>query len=1039
MTDQPHPAEELPGPHRAHRRRGVVALAWAAGAVLVAAGAPGAAAAPQPAQPVEQLAGEQAGQLAQQRAEQLAEQLAEEQVPPAGYTAGRYVVALAADPLASARRSAPGLPTLKSAPGRVDLRSAEAGRYREVLERAQDRVAAAVGATPRQRYTVAFNGFTADLSAAQAERLAVAPGVLSVVEDTAYSLDTTDTPGYLGLTGEGGVWAGLGGAERAGEGVVVGVIDSGAWPESPSLAGEPLAAAPTPGQPFRAHRGADGRIVQPKADGDTFTGTCQTGQGWTPEDCSTKIVGARYFDAGFLASVDPAQIPPTEQLSARDGNGHGTHTASTAVGNAGVEATVNGSSYGEAAGMAPGASLAVYKVCWEDDDPATGNCFVSDAVAAVDAAVADGVDVINFSISSTGTIASPIQLAFLSAASAGVFVAASAGNEGPGASTSNHPSPWVTTVAAATAVPREGTVVLGDGRRFAGASINRTPLPRTPLVAAGSAPAAGVPAADAALCLAGSLDPAAVAGGVVLCERGTNDRVDKSAEVARAGGVGTVLVNPAPNSVDPDPHRIPTVHLDTPAGDAVAAYAATAGATVAFEVGNTTGRATPTPQIAGFSSRGPNLDTGADVLKPDVAAPGVGIIAAVAPPTNGGNAFAPYSGTSMAAPHVAGLAALYLGLHPDWSPMAVKSALVTSARDVVDAAGAPTRDVFAAGAGFVDPARALDPGLVYDSGPADWLAFLEGSGYALGTGVAPIDPSDLNQPSVAIGWMVGRQTVTRSVTAVEPGVYHATAEIPGVDVEVSPSILHFSAAGQTKTFKVTFTADGAPMRRYATGFLTWRGAGGTVRSPMAVRPIPLASPASLSGTGASGSTRVSVLGGTTGELDLDVEGFATGVTRRGQLWEGATAEYPVEIGEDVSFARVQVEAANQAADLDLAVFRVDGPVEELVAVSQTPAADELVDIVDPPAGRYLVLVKNFANAPGESGAAFEGTAFLVDPGATAGSLSAHPDRLPLAPGRRVAYTLSWDGLDPARKYLGIVRYGLSGYGGSLRPTALAIG
>ncbi|GAB7190069.1 hypothetical protein NUM3379_07750 [Kineococcus sp. NUM-3379] len=1012
VTDHTPPAAGgNPGEPRPRRPRGVVALAWGTGALLALVPLTGASAAP--------------------RAQDLP--------PLSDFEAGRYVVTLAQKPLADYDGTVPGIPRFKAqADGRPDLAGAPAQRYRRHLEQQQSDVAAAVGARPAQRYTVALNGFAAELSAAQAQKLAGTPGVLSVVEDELRQPQTTDTPAYLGLSGPDGVWAGLGGVEKAGAGVVVGVLDTGVWPESPSFQGEKLGTKPVAGKPYLAYRRSDGRIVQTRNDGGTFTGVCQTGERWTAAQCNTKIIGARWFAEGFFADGDEEDAGEHEFLSPRDGDGHGSHTAGTAVGRTGVEAVIDGASYGTTSGMAPAASLAVYKVCWSSTTDA--GCATSDLVAAIDAAVEDGVDVINYSIGggAATTVADPVELAFLSAASAGIFVAASAGNDGPGESTLDHASPWVTTVAASTAVPREGTVVLGDGRKFVGARLTREPLPRTPLVL--STAVSSGDAEKARLCLAGSLDPAKAKGKVVLCYRGENPRVEKSAEVERAGGVGMVLVNPTPSSVDPDLHAVPTVHLDTTAGQKVADYAGRAGATVAFEVGNTTGRRTPTPQVAGFSSRGPTLASDADVLKPDISAPGVGIIAAVAPGPNGGNGFSTLSGTSMSAPHIAGLAALYLGVHPRWSPMAVKSAMMTTARDHVGGNGRPARDPFAAGAGFVDPRRFFDPGLVYDSGPRDWLAFIEGSGIDTGTDVAAVDPSDLNQPSIAIGSLVGTQTVRRSVTAVKPGLYRAEVSVPGVDVRVTPSVLNFNAAGETKSFTVTFTVGAAELDSYTSGFLTWRGADTSVRSPLAVRPVALDAPEEVAGRRTTGSVTVPVRGGTDGVVDLVPAGLAPGKATTATLEEGDLDEYVVEVPEDTAFARFEVIGADERADLDLGVFRVeeDGEIVD-IGLSATLAADERVDVLAPEPGTYVAVVLNFANAPGTSSTGYTHTSFVVEPKTSVGRFTVTPDPLPLTLGETSTYTASWKGLEPRRRYLGVVGYGSLDEEALAPPTVVTVG
>jgi len=957
------------------------------------------------------------------------------------FSDGTYVVTLAADPIAKYDGSLPGLPQLKAAPGGgLDVTQAAAQEYRAFLLDAQSTVADLVDATPLQRYTVALNGFSARLSAQQAAKLSATAGVLAVTEDTLRHPDAvaTDaltgpaavgegtaatTADYLGLTGSGGVWEELGGVDAAGDGVVVADLDTGLWPEHPSVAGERLATSADPDDPYEAYR-SGGTITMDKSDGGTFSGVCETGTGWTAADCTTKVVGARAFSAGYRAG---GPLADTEYPSARDSDGHGTHTGTTAVGLSGVEATVRGVDYGDVTGVAPAAAIAVYKVCWTGADGGAG-CATSDLVAAVDAAVADNVDVINFSIGggAATNVVDPVELAFLSAASAGIFVSASAGNSGPDASTLDHASPWVTTVAAGTSALREGTVVLGDGTSFAGTRLEQSALASRPLVLASSVAAAGKAPADAQNCLAGTLDPAKAKGKVVICDRAITARIAKSQEVARVGGAGLVLVNIIANGTEADPHSIPTVHLDVAAGKAVKAYAAAhPRATVSFAAGNTTGTATSTPQIAGFSSRGPTFVNDGDVLKPDLTAPGSAVLAGYSPEaeTGTGDLFATASGTSMSAPHVTGLAALYFTAHPDWSPMAVKSALMTTTTSLERADGRDNRNPFDGGAGFVNPTTMLEPGLVYDSGARDWLAYLAGSGVNTGTGVPAIDPSDLNQASLAVGGLVGTQTVSRSVTATTPGLYHATGSVPGVDVTVSPSVLYFGAAGETKQFRVTLTRTTATLDTWATGALTWKGADLTVRSPVAVKPLALAAPAEVTGSGAQGAVDVTVTSGTTGDLDVTAAGLAEGTTTPGALSVGAEQEFTVEVPAGGGIARFDLAAQDQLSDLDLFLYQVgaDG-TRELVGQSATASADEKIDVVAD-AGDYVAVVQAYSAAAGQDDVGFTFTSFVVTGAETAGDLTVEPDPVPVVQGREATFSVSWSGLDPAKDHLGVLLYG----------------
>ena len=373
-------------------------------------------------------------------------------------------------------------------------------------------------------------------------------------------------------------------------------------------------------------------------------------------------------------------------------------------------------------------------------------------------------------------------------------------------------------------------------------------------VYAGDIPAAGVDAEDAALCQIDTLDEAGADGKIVLCDRGVNARVEKSQVVADAGGIAAVLVNVTPGSIDLDDHAVPTIHVDAEYRDELLA-AADGTTVISFEPGNTSGIETVAPIVAGFSSRGPVEAEGSDILKPDIAAPGVGIIAAGPNPADGEPSFEFLSGTSMAAPHVAGLGAIYLGAHPDASPAEVKSALMTTATDTLNADGSASTDVWAQGAGFVNTQSMLDAGLYYENGTADWYGYLRGLGYVLPDEWvgSPIDASDLNIASIGVGSLAGIQTVTRSVTALEPGTYTPTVEgVPGVDVEVSPASLAFTEAGQTLDYTVAFTTADAELGAWSTGFLTWASSEHTVRSPIAVRPVAVAAPDWVEGTGTVG-------------------------------------------------------------------------------------------------------------------------------------------------------------------------------------------
>ena len=937
------------------------------------------------------------------------------------FEAGRYVVTLLDDPAASYDGGVGGLAATKPQPGEsLDADSAPVRAYRAHLQREQREVAEDADVQVDQQYTAALNGFTADLTAEQAAELAAAKGVLAVTPDEARQLDTTHSPDFLGLTGPEGVWASLGGPDDAGEGVVVGILDSGITPESASFAGEEVTSTTPSDEVGATWREADGSISVQKADGDVFTGFCDSGPTFSADVCDDKLVSAQHFSDGFAANVPRSAWTPEEELSPRDADGHGTHTAGTAVGNDGVPMSVDGNDYGVGSGMAPGAKLAVYKVC-HSATTTGGGCYTSDSVAAIDKAVLDGVDVLNFSISGSLTSSlDPVELAFMSAAASGVFVAASAGNSGPGVSTVAHNSPWLTTVAASTHFNYYGTVELGNGERYRGSSVSSVGLPaQTPLVLSTEAAAAGVAADVARLCQPGGLDPAVVTGTVVVCDRGVNARTEKSQVVRDAGGVGMVLANTSPSSLDSDVHYVPTVHVDEVAGAAIKAYAAGDGATAALLTGDQTGLPPlATPVVAGFSSRGPALAHGGDLLKPDISAPGVGVLAAVAPATHGGREFDFLSGTSMSSPHVAGLAALVLAERPEWSPMAVKSAMMTTAYDLKNDDGSTDLSRFTQGAGHVDPTRFLEPGLVYESDYPQWLSFLEGSsGTDLVDGVEPIDPTQLNTPSIAVGELLRSESVTRTVTATTPGLYRATVDVPGFTARVTPPVLNFSQAGQSKTFRVQLVRTTAPNDEYAQGTMTWTGRGTSARIPVVARPVSAAVPADVTGSVADGAVSFEVTPGQDAPIAMEVaHGFTAGERDAGVLQRSTVfAKEVVVPAGGTQLLRADLQAGEGSDDLDLNMYDA---ADRLVASSATGSADERIQVADVPAGTYQLEVVGYDVA--ETGGAYQLDTFqLAGP---EGNATISPNPLTGRTGRPAPVTVSYEGLEEGVPHLAQITY-----------------
>jgi subtilisin family serine protease len=958
--------------------------------------------------------------------------------PPgqSSFEPGRYIVTLADDAVSTYTGGVSGFEaTSPDAGDQLNARKAPAQDYSGFLADKQEDVAAEVGAKIDYSYTMALNGFSADLTASQAAELASSKDVVAVTKDKLNQVTATPSTEFLGLDGENGVWSAVGGPEEAGAGVVVGVLDTGIAPENPAFAGDPLGTT-AGSEPYLS---GDTTISYVKGDGATFTGTCQTGEQFTLDDCSTKIVGARYYLKGFgAANIGDASTGTGEFVSPRDGDGHGSHTGSTAVGNYGTQAEVLGRDFGTISGVAPAAKIAAYKVCWSgpDDGVTTDDgCTTTDMLAAINQAVVDGVDVLNFSIGggAAETTYSPTDDAFLGAAAAGIFVAASAGNSGPGASTLDNASPWITTVAASTIPSYYGTVTLGDGQSFVGSSVTVTEPVTGRLVNSTAVAAAGSAGAQANLCAPGSLDATLLPAEptIIVCDRGVVDRTAKSAEVARVGGIGMVLTNVTPSSIDPDAHSVPTVHVDARFRAPIVEYAATEGATVTLTEGNQTSYEPPTPALAGFSSRGPVLADGSDILKPDITAPGVAILAAGPNQEDTSPTFEFLSGTSMSSPHIAGLAALYLGERPKATPAEIKSAMMTTAYNTVDAEGAEITDPFAQGAGHVDPTRFFEPGLLYLNDMPDWLAYLQAIGYD--AGVDPVDPSDLNLASIAIGTLTAPQTVTRTVTSTQAGEFTASIQgLAGINAVVEPSVLSFAAAGESKSYTVTLSRTDAPLDTFTTGSLTWTSGSTTVRSPIAVQPATLVAPAEVDGTGVTGSVDVSVTPGGSGDIPLATTGLSAGTllpdptgTAPGHSGSGVKNDevsYDVAVPEGAEFARFDLDSVDDAADLDLAVYRLDAAGDPVAGwQSATGAADERVDLVAPEAGDYQVVVTVFSANPST---AWDLVATSVVPGGAALTLS--PPVLAAVQGVPATYTASWSGLAPLTTYLGLVNYGETG-------------
>lgn len=892
---------------------------------------------------------------------------------------GSYVVLMEGDPLVITE-------------GQDDLDTRRARTRGAQMRAEHNRAARSGGVRIVNDYTVALNGFSGVMSHLQAEKLAARDDVLTVLPDVRREATTDASRDFLGLTGPGGAHD-LG---IRGDDVVVGVIDTGIWPEHPSF--------------------ADDGSYGPAPEDIPADLPCEFGNSaHNPADvafeCNNKLLGALQSLETYRALIGAEDF---EFDSARDDDGHGTHTTSTAAGNGGVEATVGQHDLGEVAGIAPRARIIAYKGLG-----ALGG-FSSDLAAAIDQAVEDGVDVINYSIGGGAGLIGADELAFLFAADAGVFVATSAGNSGPGGGTIGGPAsvPWLTSVGASTQTRFfQGTVVLGNGDVFTGASLTGEIPSQVPLVDAAMATKGGRNADD--LCRPGSLIPGLVRGAIVLCRRGAIARVDKSLAVAQAGGAGMIMYE---NSDDgdrfTDTHHVPSVHVDNTEGLAIKGYIATLPprfATASIVDTGAAGKFEPAPSITQFSSRGPD-PVALDLIKPDVTAPGMQILAGASPFADpNGDSFMSIAGTSMSSPHVAGLFALLKQEHTDWSAAAAKSALMTTAStDVRDNDRVSQATPFEMGAGHVDPGSpaaagtAFDPGLVYDAGFLEYLGFLcDAAPEVLGAATCPFledngiptSAPDLNVPSIGVSSVPGTKTVTRTVTSVADTTqtYSVSVETPdGFDVTVSPSTLELEP-GESASYTVTLSTVDAEIGDWRFGSLTWSSGLYDARSPIAARATLLEAPAELTATGGAGQVSFDVSFGYTGDYTAGDHGLVPAT-----VFVDDVAQDPDQTFEpgDVGNGAVAHEVTTSGAALLRFVIPPDGVVDpaididvyvhdsagNLVGSSTLGGTDEQVDLPLPADDTYTIYVHGWQTVEASTTVTSYLWVLSGDPAADDGSL-----------------------------------------------------
>lgn len=989
-----------------------------------------------------------------------------------------YIVQLAEPPAMAVARGNLATRTA-SARGEPDMRRVrEAGpalAHARRLESSHVQLLDQIGARQHKLYSYrhVFNGFAAQLTPEQLEALRAHPDVRGIWEDRSRPLAGAETVRFLGLGLAGGLDVAQG---LRGEDVIIGVIDSGVAPGHPSLSDRDLRPLPRLCRSewarvsllgrwlCRSHREARRQLAYDPPLG--WQGVCQAGEAFSASDCNNKLIGARFYSEGFLASH---ALDDGEFLSPRDADGHGTHIASIAAGND-VEATLFGTRVGRTRGVAPRARVAVYKACWLRPGETRATCNTSDLARAIDDAVADGVHVINYSVGNPEPgFTGPDDLALLFAADAGVFTAVAAGNDGPMAGTIGAPadSPWVMTVAANTRPGRrfEEVIRIISPAALAGDLVMREAAFTTRLSASG--PIAGElrrvddgverlpdgsPGTRDDACEP-LVNAAELSGRIALVRRGGCSFASKLERIRATGAIGAIVYNTAGPPItmvsDGADVDLPAVMVSAADGQRLVAALAEGRR---IEVELLKGRLREEPVIGNvmgaFSARGPTLGA-PDLIKPDITAPGIDLLGAHTPtPSAGepGERFQVLSGTSQSAPVIAGVAALLRERHPDWRPAMLKSAMMTTAwQDLVLEDGETPADPFARGAGQVDPQAAVTPGAVYDAELLDYAAFSCGIGSGafsaadcavLAASGVSLRAVDLNLPSIGVAELVGQTRLERRLTALEAGRYTVEVDAPvGTDVTVSPSVLNL-AAGDTATYSVDIARRAAlPLNEWRFGELRWRSDAHLVRSPMAARARALAAPAELALTGTDGEAVLVLRGGYDGGYQPGAHGLRQPLLVEGQVaqdpdqsfsfrdGQGVT-QHLIDIPEGQAYARFALrdELTDGNDDLDLYLFYCPGELCTPVGRSTEPGSNEQVSLLLPAPGRYAALVHGFATDPTESpGARYLLLAWSFGLDDDVGNLTV------LGPGTVATgvdhdVELRWRGLAPDSLYLGGVSH-----------------
>ena len=1004
--------------------------------------------------------------------------LASEPAQPVKTEGDVYIVHLREASAASYKGETPGFAATKPQPGeRFSSANPAVESYARYLESSHDALISVIGGQKVHSYQHAFNGFSARLTAAQVTMLAHRPDVIGIWRDSYHQLQTNNSSLWLGLLDQtGGLRADLG---LDGEDVIVAVIDSGVDPSHPQLQDTeqtvPRACSGSWAESswlgFLLCRPIlrDLPITQTYDVPEGFNGICQQGPGFPASSCNNKLIGARFYNDGFMFRYN---MDDGEYLSPKDADGHGTHISTIVAGNPDV-ATFFGGRVGEVSGIAPRARIAVYKACWLQPGQSRATCATSDLARAIDDAVADGADIINYSVGSLETdLTAPEDIALLNALDAGVLSVVAAGNDGPDNYTIGSPSsaPWVLSVAATSqggsyrepAIEVVAPDALSDLLPMREASF--TPQLATlepveaPLILADDGQEV---IGDEGL---GSIHDACEAienvsemsGAIALIERGGCLFQTKFENVEQAGAIGAVVFTttglPIVMNGSRDSVGIPAVMIGPGDGnflvDAIFAgdepvVRLAYGVLISF---NQTG-----DLMAAFSSRGPSLSE-SDFIKPDLAAPGVNILAGSTPDVaNGppGEYYQYLSGTSMSTPMVAGIAALLKQANPDWSPGALKSALMTTAwGGLATEDGEFVANPFDAGAGLVNGNEAIDPGLVIDAGYEDFVAYLCGTDDPiiaatdcadLAVAGYPFAPEQINLPSIGVTELIPGDVVIRTVTNIGPAAtYTSTVEAPpGVTITVDPATLTLGN-GESAEIRLRLDVADAAYGFWQFGNVNWSDNTHSVNLPVAVQPVYLRAPRDIHLTELNGSGLMPVDFAYDGTYLAGVHGLNPAAMReQGSVDDDPTNNFTFRFDNTVRghfftvpaeqlMLRVSLFDALTDGNDDLDLYLYYCPTLSTcteVGKSGSFTSEEEIDVLTPQPGLYAALVHGFQtdNVAGGPGANYEILAWSFGPDDDEGNLSIDAVGN-VTTGQRLDFPYTWGSLDPEQIYVGAISH-----------------